>query len=52
MAGANPRSIVAVEIFIEENQITPMRIVLKFLDAAEDRPSTIWTPQEDMYQAT
>src|SRR5262245_11224794 len=29
MAGADARAIVAVEIFVEENQITPMRIVLE-----------------------
>ncbi len=34
MAGANPAPIIAVKIFVEENEIAPVRIALKELDAA------------------
>ena len=38
MAGAESRAVVAVEIFVEQHVIAEMRIALKFLRAAKDRP--------------
>ena len=35
MAGANARSRVAVEVLVERNQVMPVRIDLKELDASE-----------------
>jgi hypothetical protein len=32
MAGAQPRAVVTVEVFIEENQVAPVRIVLELGD--------------------
>ena len=40
MAGANARAGVPVEVFVEEQVITPVRIVLEERLAAEDRPAT------------
>ncbi len=38
VAGAKPRSIVTVALLEEENQITPVRIVLELGRATVDRP--------------
>jgi len=40
MACTESRSVVAVEMLVEESVVAPMRIVLKFLHAAVDRPAS------------
>src|SRR5271170_2636076 len=40
VAGAEARAIVTVEMLVEQDGIAPMRIVLKLLRAAEDRPAS------------
>ena len=37
MAGAQPGAVVAVEVFVEQDVIAPMRIGLELLHAAVDR---------------
>ena len=39
VAGADAGAVVAVEVFVERHEIAPMRVVLKFLRAAENRPA-------------
>ncbi len=41
MAGSNTGAVVAMEVFIEQEQIAPMRVALKFLDSAMDRPTAL-----------
>src|SRR5260370_432957 len=41
MAGANPAPIIAVKIFVEENEISPMRIALKKFRAARYAPAAV-----------
>ena len=38
MAGADARSIIAMEILIKEDVILPVRILLEFIRPAKDRP--------------
>ena len=38
MAGAEPRAVVTVEVFMEEDQIAPVRIVLKLGGPSVNRP--------------
>ena len=47
MAGADARTIIAVEILVERNQVAPVRIALKLLGIAEDRPSPILVARKD-----
>src|SRR5262245_43915652 len=51
MTGADAGAVVAVKVFVERNQIAPMRVALKFLRAAEDRPPALFVPQENSRQA-
>ena len=37
MRRAESRAVVAVKVFVERNEVAPVRIVLKALDAAEHR---------------
>ena len=37
VARADPGAVVAVEVFVEWDQITPVRVVLEFFRAAENR---------------
>ena len=46
VAGAEPRAVVTVEVFIEEDQIAPVRIVLELGGAAVDRPPSVGVAQE------
>ena len=39
VAGPNARAVVAMEVLIEQQQITPVRILLELLRAAVDRPA-------------
>src|SRR5512135_963866 len=50
MAGAEPGSVVAVEVFVEEDVIAPVRIALKFLRAAVDGSPALLVAQEDPAQ--
>src|SRR4029079_14922197 len=46
MAGTEPRTIVTVEILIEQDQIAPVRILLKFLCASIYRTKTVLIAKE------
>ena len=46
VAGAEPCSIVAVEILVEQDQVAPVRIFLEFLCASVDRPTAIRVAKE------
>ena len=48
MAGAMTGTVVAVKVFVKWDQVVPVRIVLKFLGAAEDRTATVVIPQKDI----
>src|SRR5262249_15126204 len=50
MAGADAGTIVAMEIFVEQQVIPPVRIVLEFLGAAEYWPQPILFAQKDPLQ--
>src|SRR3989442_9790753 len=41
MAGADPGAIIAVKIFVEKNEIAPMRIALKKLGVARYGPAAV-----------
>lgn len=47
MAGAEPGTIISVEVLVKEDVIAPMGIVLELLSAAIDRSMAILVPQED-----
>src|SRR5262245_48392747 len=51
MAGAKPRAVVSVEIFEEQNQISPVFIALKLFDRAVDRSAPGSTAHEKMDQS-
>src|SRR5262249_24229114 len=48
MAGTYAGSVVAVKVFVEKYQITPVGIVLKFRGAAENRPPPTLVTKEDV----
>src|SRR5688572_7222464 len=50
VTSADSGAFVAVEIFVEWDQIAPMRVVLELFRAAENRPSLICILQEDVHQ--
>ncbi len=50
VARADPGAVVAVEVFVERDQIVPVRVVLEFFRAAEYGSSLIRTVQEDAHQ--
>src|SRR5262245_37592528 len=52
MAGAEAGAVVAVEVFVEPDEIPPVRVGLKLGDAAVHRPSPIRSAQEDARQAS
>ena len=47
MAGADARAIVAVEVFVKRDEIPPVRIVLKFLRTAENRPAAVFVAEKN-----
>src|SRR5690348_15627578 len=51
MTGAKAGAVVAMEVFIKQNQVAPMRITLKEFCAAGDRAAAGAIAQKDMYQA-
>src|SRR6266403_2825251 len=56
MARADPRAIVTVEILVKRDEILPVRVGLKFLRAAENRPAAVFVaeknPRESMGNLT
>src|SRR3974377_1257143 len=44
---ANPRPVIAVKVFVEINQVAPVRILLKFLQAAIHRTGSVRRPEKD-----
>ena len=47
MAGSQPCTVVSMEVLVEEDVITPMWIILKFLCSAVDRSLAVGVAQED-----
>ena len=48
MACADPRAIVAVKVFVEKDEVAPVRIALKELGAAGYRPVAIRIPEKNV----
>ena len=46
MAGAEPCAILTMEIFVEEHEVAPMRVLLKFLDPSVHSPAPLVVPEE------
>src|SRR5215469_15865106 len=46
-----PRAVVTVEVFVEENMVLPMRVGLEFLRSAVDRSAAMLVLQEDSRKA-
>src|SRR4249920_2252223 len=51
MARAEPRSVVAVEVLVEQDQVPPVGVLLELLGAAVDRAASRGIAQEDARQA-
>src|SRR6266568_1023864 len=51
VTGPNPCTVIAVEVFVEQQQIAPVRIVLEFLYTTMNWPATGFIPQENVGQA-
>jgi hypothetical protein len=51
MTGTNTAAVIAVEILVKQEQITPVGIVLEEVNIAIKRPPTIRTPSEQIHQA-
>src|SRR5262245_11153598 len=49
---AEPRSVVAVEVLVEEDEISPVRILPELLGAAVHRPPALRVSQEDAREST
>src|SRR5438270_538450 len=49
VARPHPRTVVAVEIFVERHMIAPVRVILKLLYPAEHRPPSVRIPHKDMH---
>ena len=52
MRRADPCSVVTMEVFIKQEQVTPVRILLKFFHAAEYRPASVRPTQKEMSEPT
>src|SRR5262249_23253661 len=52
MTGTKSGSVVAVEVLIEQQVISPSGVALEFLSAAEDRPAAILIAQKNPTQTT
>jgi len=50
MAGADPRSVVAVEVFVEQEVVAEMRVALLAGGPAERRPPPVLVAKEDRGQ--
>ena len=51
VAGAEARTLVAVKVFVEEDEIAPMRIVLEGVQFAKNRPAAVRPAQENAREA-
>src|SRR6516164_10569388 len=51
VAGADPGAIAAMEIFVKQQIVVPVRIALEFLGAPKYRPPAGFVAQEDPSQA-
>ena len=51
VARAEPGAVVAVEVLVEEDQVTPVRILLERRASAVDRPSPVGVREEDADEA-
>src|SRR5262249_41462797 len=51
VARAQAGAIITMKIFVEQQVITPVRVGLKFLRAAVDRPSSLFVLQENVCQS-
>src|SRR6185369_10485360 len=47
MTGAKTGAVVAVKVFVEQQVVAPLRILLEFLLAAKNGASAIFVPQKD-----
>src|SRR6266404_5874209 len=52
MAGAQSSSVIPVKIFVKQNQVSPPRIILEFLQRAINRPSSVLIAQKNVHQRT
>src|SRR4051812_7922550 len=50
MAGTEAGAVVAVEVLVEREVITPVRVLLKLAGTSVDRPPTLVVPQKDTGQ--
>ena len=50
MTGSDAGSIIPMEIFIEPDEVTPMRVFLKFLNPTKDRSTPRLITQKDTGQ--
>src|SRR5215472_13406144 len=46
--GADAGAVVAVEVFVEEDEVAPVGIILEKIEAAGDRTATIFAANEDV----
>ncbi len=47
MAGPEARPAVSVHVFVEGDEVTPVRIPLELFNVTEHGSPTVWTAQED-----
>jgi hypothetical protein len=52
MARADASAVIAVEIFVKEHQVSPVRIALERLGAAVHRASTVGSTEEEVGETT
>jgi hypothetical protein len=52
MGRADSRSVVAMEVFIKQEQVPPVRVLLKFFHTAEHRPAAVRPAQKEMREPT
>src|SRR5262249_26562216 len=51
VAGAEAGSVIAMEVFVEQNQVAPVRVLLKLSGAAIDRTPAIFAAQKNAGQS-
>lgn len=51
MAGTKARTVVAVEVLVEQNVVAPVRVVLEFGRSSIDRPFSLLIAEEDAGQS-
>jgi hypothetical protein len=51
VTGANARTVITVEVFVEQDQIAPVRVRLKLFRSAIDRPPSILVAKEDAFES-